>query len=131
MNEAIEDAPMSDEITRTERAVDELLRALREHGAKRPASDQIVATPFVVPDHIPTRSEIELAAVLSDPVGASLRQGVRRLGGHLFAVLGTTDAMREVLERVADLDTSHYGMRASVMDHVWDGIGAGSDRWWS
>ena len=115
--------------TRTEHALDVLLRAVIEHDAKRPPTRPLTATPFVMPDRAMTRAEVGVAALLADPIGAALRQSVWRLGLHLFDAIGSTDGMHEVLDRIADLDPARSGERASIMNHAWDGVGSETDRW--
>ena len=116
---------------RAEKALDALLRAAIDSDEKRPAKGKLAATPFKAPDRIPTRTEAQVSALLADPVGAALRLGIWRLGVHLFDAIGSTDGMHEVLDRVAEMDPARGGQRATIIDHAWNGIGAGADRWHS
>lgn len=119
--------------TEAERALDVLLRFVIEHpSAGKPSeSATIAATPFVWrdPSSFPTRAEREVTALLRDPVGAACRQGIRRIGEHLFKTLGGTAGMSTAAENAAAMDLAHYGRRASILDHAWDGIGTDAD-WW-
>jgi hypothetical protein len=58
-----------------------------------------------------------------NPARAALQRGVRLLGEEIHRLIGSEDAMREALERVAALDPSRATMREVVMDKVWTGIG--------
>ncbi len=78
-----------------------------------------------------SQEECELSSIVRDPQRYALRAGVRTVGRQLFRLLNSTDALGDVLERVADLDPASYGRRASLMDHAWNGIGSDTDRWWS
>lgn len=80
---------------------------------------------------IPTRAEMEIAQILRQPVYSACRIGVRRLGAHAFAVTGSTDGMREVADRVADMAPAEAGRRLATMNSAWDGVGNDADRWWA
>lgn len=126
---------MTTEPTEAERALDVLLRLAVDHQRARDAeaapSPAITATPFVWrdPATLPTRVEREVTQLLRDPIGAACRQGIRRIGEHLFKTLDSTAGMSEAAENVAYLDPMHYGRRVSIVDHAWDGIGSDTDRW--
>ncbi|MHC2086461.1 hypothetical protein [Methylobacterium sp. CM6244] len=110
-----------------------MLVHLAQHASTRP-SGAFEAIPLRWHRDIasmPTREESEITALASDPIGAACRQAVRRLGQRLYDMRGSTEAMREVIDRAADHDPAHAGQRASIMDSAWNGIGEGSDRWWS
>lgn len=117
-------------------ALDAVLVAILAHEERRRA--EAPAAPLsATPLHwhrdfaeIPTRDESEVTALAADPVGAALRQAVRRLGQRLHADGGTA-AMRLSADRVADRDPAHAGRRASIMDHAWNAVGTDRGRWWS
>ena len=121
------------EADRIENALADLLTAAIDDDARvmQTRSDRLVATPFRMPERIATRAEIEISALLDQPVGAACRQSIRRLGFRLFEVTGSTDGMRDVGERAADQDPQRYGRRVAIVDSAWNGIGNETDRWWS
>lgn len=93
--------------TEIERALDALLHAVLHHEAnKPPATGSLRATVFKWHGDapIPTREECQLAGILRDPVRGALDLAIRRLGERLFELTGSIGGMREVAERVADLD---------------------------
>jgi len=67
--------------------------------------------------------ELVFALMGENPARAALQRGVRLLGEEIHRLIGSEDAMREALERVAALDPSRATMREVVMDKVWTGIG--------
>lgn len=126
--------------TREEAALDVLLRAAIAHGRQKPPAEpeltwhgDIKATLFRYrdPKTIPTRRQSEVTDLFDDPVGAALRQAVRRIGEHLYALAGNTGLMHEVIDCAAARDPAHEGWRGTVMDHAWNGIGHGADLWCS
>jgi hypothetical protein len=82
-------------------------------------------------DELASREDAKVIEILDDPLGASCRHSIRRLGEHLYEIARDTDAMSDVLERVADRDPSRYSLRATSIDKSWNEIGEGQDRWWS
>lgn len=123
---SLEPPPMAD----IEAALDALLRlAIKDDATHDEApTATLTATPFRL-DRIPTRLEFDARSLARQPIGTACRQAVRRLGQHLFDRLGSTDALRDVLERVAELTPADYGRRVAIMDHAWDGVGRQGDRW--
>jgi len=122
----------ADEIDRIEFALDALLNEIVERIKHEPSfTRQVQATPFkpISLDQIPSRDETEVNELLHDPVGSACRYAITRLGNRLYGVTKSTDVMSEVLERVAKRDSSHYGLRATIMDKSWEGVGEGNDRW--
>ncbi|MBM6581071.1 hypothetical protein ILT44_12825 [Microvirga sp. BT689] len=71
----------------------------------------------------------ELNSLLRDPVGRGLRSSISDLGQHLFRLLGNTERMRVVLDRVAGRNPENFSHRVSIMDHCWDGVGSEHDTW--
>jgi hypothetical protein len=126
------------EIRRIEAALDALLTEIIERilaqraEPKMPRAAQLMATPFKVAalDEIPSRDETEVTEILQDPVGSACRYAIKRLGQHLYSVAKSMDVMAEVLDRVAERDPKHSGLRADIMDKWWEGIGEGDDRRW-
>jgi hypothetical protein len=75
--------------------------------------------------------QLVLDEIIKNPVLQALRRQMRWIGQQLFTVLGSTDAMREIAEEVAN-EPGHggWGYKITVMDKNWDGVGEGNDRWW-
>ncbi len=123
-----------EEIERIVFALDDLVEEIVKRIQTRPTNrSQITTTPIKIRtlDDLASREDAEVSEILDDPVGASCRHSIRRLGEHLYELARDTDAMSDVLERVADRDPSRYSLRATIIDKAWNGIGAGQDRWWS
>ncbi|MBK3397643.1 MULTISPECIES: hypothetical protein [Methylobacterium] len=124
-----------DQLPAIDKALDTLLSAIIAHDAKRDAqpSETPLRANFVSFDDLasfPPR-QADLGEMLADPIRYGLRETVIHLGRQIFRLSGSTDAMRDALERVAEMDPRHYGYRATIMDKAWDGIGDDKDRWWS
>jgi hypothetical protein len=109
------------ELCRIEEALDALLTACENH--QPPASEIRILSTAEFCKQSPVES------LLNDPIGRALRLGIKKLGGRLHQ-LGGTDFMRSVAERVADMRDGFFGRRLSVLDHAFDGIGAGSKDFW-
>jgi hypothetical protein len=123
-----------EDIERIVFALDDLLNEIVKRTQTRPASpNKSTATPIKIRtlDELASREDAEVSEILDDPVGAACRHSIRRLGELLYDITKSTDAMSDVLERVADRDPSRYSLRATIIDKAWNGIGAGQDRWWS
>ena len=74
---------------------------------------------------------LELDEIIADPIRRALKAQMKHLGKRLYAVVGSTDAMREVCEEVANYNPKRWGTRTDIMDKNWNGVGDGNDRWWS
>lgn len=109
-----------------EDALDAVLTAIHKHDAEQPKRP-LKAVSFAEIVERDIDSDVE--ELTEDPVGAALRQAVWRLGKKLYSILGETNAMSSVLERVASRDPANYGKRVSIMDNRWEGIGSGNDVW--
>ncbi len=126
---------MSSDLDGLERALDALLATIIEEDRKaREAPIGALIAEVVTAESLErvgrmTRLDLDVADLARGPVRAACRQAVRRIGEHLFKVLGTTSAMSGLAERVAAWEPKQYGMRVSIIDHAWDGIGNGVDRW--
>lgn len=142
------DRPPADDaaahLAELENALADLLDALIEHRERRAeaASRQpvpIAATPLEtfcaadIPKNIPKRdtAAADRRPLARDPVGWALRRGVTQIGRYIFDVAGSTEVMRDALERVAERRPEHYSRRGSIIDHAWNSIGSDRDRWWS
>jgi len=64
--------------------------------------------------------------IMEDPLAGALELAIREIGEVLF-LQGGVELMGAVLERVAGRHPKSYGHRASLADHVWEGIG---EQWW-
>ena len=64
-----------------------------------------------------------------DPVGQSLRAGVKRLGQVLFELTGTLATLYDSIDRVSRRDRVHEAWRNDIRDKQWDGVGNGDVRW--
>lgn len=118
-----------------ERALDLTLAALLDHRARQERQHQAqgLASARFIPlpsDRVPTRAESAREALLRDPVEHALGTALSDLGRHLFDLTGTVEGMRQVCDRVADLDPARGSCRMSILDATWDGIGQGEERWW-
>ena len=114
---------MSDrsELRRIEQALHVLLTACEAH--QPPAAEFRILSSAEFLRLSPVES------LLDDPVGRSLRLGIKKLGERLHA-LGGTDAMHRAVNRVAEMRSGFAGRRLSVLDHCFDGIGLGSNDFW-
>ena len=115
-------------VAQVEDALDLLLTAIIEHDREQAAKRK----PLFVLRSLDLSTEFLPGEMfLADPVGRSLREGVRQLGLCLFALSLSIDAMGESCERVSSRDPSHSDYRSMIMDKRWSGIGEGNNRWWS
>lgn len=120
-------------IADVEGALDALLSALIEQREQREAEADPAGTFEIITfsELMSTPSEVwKCRDFVADPIGRSLRRGIKEAGRHLYRLLGSTTAMGDVLERVAERNPRQYGRRASIIDHAWNGIGESDDRWW-
>lgn len=119
-----------------EHALDRTLTALLCHRAEQVelrASVPVETKPFAFTrlDQIPTRADSDRQALIRDPVEHALCRAVSDLGRALYEVAQSTDVMRAACERVSAMDSAREGQRLAVIDAWWNGIGNGSDKWWS
>lgn len=120
--------PDEREVEAIGRALDALLRTLIANDLNRRSRPTGSKSPVRMDmSNYPSAAE----RFSADPIGEACREAVRNFGERLFDVLGSTDAMRDVLNRVAEMDPARAGRRASILDHGWDGIGSNADRWWA
>lgn len=111
------------------RALTVLLEAIDRHEMNG-GDGTIQATPF----RLMTMSELSDSidrgdALIRDPIGYSLREGIRKVG-KLLAKTNTIDEMLTIAESITN-DRNH-GSWISIIDANWNGI---TDRkgatWWS
>ena len=75
---------------------------------------------------------VTLASVCDrrESIGRAARCALHLLGWELFLMGLNTGEMGRVLEAAAARkDDPEYGRRAGIIDHAWDRIGSGTDRW--
>jgi hypothetical protein len=65
--------------------------------------------------------------LLTRPVPAALRGGIKELGRRLFD-LGGTKLMGHVCDRVAEMG-GNWDKRVTILNARWDGIGNQSGEW--
>lgn len=73
--------------------------------------------------------KLHLDAIAHDPVLEALQTQLRKLGKDLFRLLGSTDAMLEVAEEIAQRDPKNWQFRINLFDKNWDGLGTADDLW--
>jgi hypothetical protein len=121
------------EVPEIEKALDSLVTALIQHREQRETSEgnetaivlpEIHSLDFSTP--VRTRLECALESILKNPIEGAICFTIRELGEHLYRIGGTA-LMRDVLERVADRDPSHYHYRGALIDRKWDCIGLTPD----
>jgi hypothetical protein len=106
-------------VEQIEPALDTLLAAIIKHDrtpsppAPRPLSAIIDAADLMDTEFLPGEMFVQ------DPIRRSLREGVKQLGRTLFALTGSTEAMRNFCNR----DHEDWQDRAIILDKAWDGIG--------
>lgn len=100
-----------------------IVKGVRERAAATPAKT-IQARPFVWrdPATIPTREALDVPALVSDPIGTACRAELRRIGHALHAANPGEDFTALTVE-IAEMDPSHAGWRAIVLESAWTGIG--------
>lgn len=80
----------------------------------------------------------EFIEMVNDPLGTVYRAGITRLGQCLYerikeeySVPGGIPEMRSSLYAIAERDAEQSGRRGAILDKLWDGVGSGSDIWYS
>ena len=69
-----------------------------------------------------TADALDVPGLLADPVGASCRAELRRIGRALHAANPAED-MAALSVEIAERDPTHAGWRAIVLEMAWHGIG--------
>lgn len=118
----------ADHLALLRRAIAANLDALEAHRHRRAESQP--------PTHIyPTMwaaeplEKLHLDSIIKDPARRALKEQLKKLGQQLFDIVGSTDAMRDVADEVANLNPRKWGARAAILDKGWDGVGSDKDRW--
>ena len=115
------------ETSTIETAADALLRVVvtgeRERRATAPVPP-FKARPFQWrdPTTIPTRDALNVSGLVTDPIGTACRAELRRIGHAVYAAGGLA-ALHEAEIELAEMDPTHSGWRAIVLETAWAGIG--------
>ena len=112
-------------LSKIEKAIDALLRAIVENEARLSAAGQARAIYIVTAAEVDEGDVIaeDLDGIVADPVGVACRSEVASLGSLLFETIGTTAAPADVLQRVAEMDLSNINQRRAILDEVWAHVG--------
>jgi hypothetical protein len=111
----VSDRAAAREIKRIADALDLLLRQIEAQPPPRAGPIEMLSLA-----DLGARSPIE--SLLGDPIGRSLRLGVRALGGRLDQ-LGGFDLMARVAEHIADMRPECSARRLSILDFAFNGVG--------
>ena len=117
------DAPAPN-TAKLEKAIDALLRALIDRPSPEKRAEHVVTASDT--DEADIDEEI-LDAIIADPVGSACRSEIASLGDFIFAMLGPTDGLEAVVNRIAALDQANQARRSAILDECWDGLGAAED----
>lgn len=80
----------------------------------------------IVEDLAATEAEDDARMLIEDPIGGSLRLGLRVIGECLFEI-GGIKAMADALDAVELRHPDHAGAIVGFADVHWDGIGQDDD----
>ena len=123
----------AERLAKVEDALHELLTAIVSHDYQRPDQPKpalrVMSFAEICAAPILSRSQEELERIIDDPVARALRYAVRRLGEELYRVVGSTQAIVDVAERIAYRDEKLRVVRLHILDKWFSGIGAGDDVW--
>ena len=111
--------------TPIEAAADVLLRIVvtgeRERsGAANP--DWAKGRPWIDTMAPPATDALDVPGIVADPVGTACRAELRRIGHALHAANPDEDFVALSVE-IAEMDPTHSGWRAIVLEMAWHGIG--------
>lgn len=113
-----------------EDAIDILLTAYLEQKRNPVGTKRLRTRSFFPLSEFGPGSIHEMLDVLENPLGQTLRAGIRALGerlhGFLRDELKVVDPSREMLaslHNIAERDRDQEGRRGATLDKVWDGIG--------
>ncbi|MCJ2136648.1 hypothetical protein MKK69_21800 [Methylobacterium sp. J-026] len=70
----------------------------------------------------PSTDDLNVAGLAADPIGAACRAELRRIGHALRAANPHEDFVALEVE-IAEMDPTHAGWRAMVLEMAWHGIG--------
>ncbi|MCW2112490.1 hypothetical protein QIH87_14200 [Bradyrhizobium elkanii] len=110
---------MKDHARQLASALATILDAIEEHERHRIPAAQLRAFSLNELDAMVKRGD----QLIEDPVGQSLRMGVKQIGRLLAENDFSFDEMTDVLELAADsTQTGNPGMRSYIVDKWWDGL---------
>jgi hypothetical protein len=121
---------LTDEIRQIENALDALLSvAVEEDLRPRPPGGPLRVISFeeLAEQPVLSHEQSAVAEIVETPVSGAVRYAIRLLGERIHELTGSTDAMRDIAERVAGRNQSRWGHRIDILDKRWDGIGG----WWA
>jgi len=120
---------LTDEIRQIENALDALLHvAVEEDSRPRPPGPlRVISFEELAKQPVLSRKQSAVAEIVETPVSGAVRYAIRLLGERIHELTGSTDAMRDIAERVAGRNQSRWGHRIDILDKRWDGIGG----WWA
>ena len=87
---------------------------MAEHGSCRRVTVRVVA--------MTSSSPLDMAGLATDPAGTACRAELRRIGHALHAANSHQDFAALEVE-IAEMDPTHAGWRALVLEMAWPGIG--------
>jgi hypothetical protein len=120
---------------RLERAFAELIHKLMAYRRRRERRRNSTSQPIVgitAAALMATPSNI-LDAVdwAAGPVEKALKEGMHAIGQIIFEQLGSTNALRDVVERICARSRRYESERLGALDSALDGVGNEHDRWWA
>lgn len=80
---------------------------------------------------VETREQSMLRRMVDDPVREAVNLAIRVIGERIFRITKSIDSMLDVAERACELDSDHFGIRMTILDHKWDGIGDDTHGMWA
>jgi hypothetical protein len=116
-------------LTKNERI--ELVKLI-EHDKRLPKDDFDPAKiKFWSPADPYNPDRLRLECIIEHPIFSATRAQLKKLGQELYDLVGSTDAMRNACDEIADMDKRHFGLRGTILDKAWDGVEKDKDRWWA
>lgn len=112
-------------MTSIEAAADALLRIVVMGERERSAAanpEWRKGRPWTDTMALPSTDALDLAGLAADPIGTACRAELRRIGHALHAANPDEDFVALSVE-IAEMDSSHAGWRAIVLEMAWAGIG--------
>jgi len=119
---------MSGSATPIEAAADALLRIVVTGERERSAAanpEWSKGRPWADTMAPPATDALDVPGIVADPVGTACRAELRRIGHALHAANPDEDFVALSVE-IAEMDPSHAGWRAIVLEMAWHGIGGPS-----
>jgi hypothetical protein len=115
-----------------EDALRELVDALMKYRAKRRPRQNTEFVAWTAAALVETPTNIlDARGWASNPIDRALTKAMRHVGQHLYDALGSTDALRDVVERICKPRSREFGRRMSALDAALNGVGRDGDCWFS